>query len=255
MNETYDSEIKIPIHFDASHFFLKHHKVNGLPILPGVAHLQIARNFAKYIYPFENFNCIEEVSWVSPIICSQNSIDIILQITKMLEKVKFCFKSYDEEIFSSGYIYNKKYIQSKFKPTYERFSFENIVNKDFIYEEFIRLGITYGAFFKCLNNVKRKDNTGIAKIYSELHQLNFVNLLDCSFQSGMAISLSNNFLNLMPVSLGILEMEDNFRISNGANYFVLTKKINQFRTDITIADDQNNVVIKIKDLGVKPGKF
>ncbi len=249
------SELIVPIHLSRGHLILKHHIVGGLKVLPGVAHLKIALEYACLIAPFGDFNCIEDVSWLNPIICLNDCIDLVLYLKRNLKGVEFSFRNYNGKIYSSGQISRKQHIFSKLIPTYENFVYDSSIDNVTVYNEFAKLGILYGGFFKCLTNTKIKDNLGMADIYSESAQLNFINLLDCAFQSGMAISLHNNFRNLMPVSLGSLIINDDIKISCREHYFASTEKINQFRTSIKIANSKNDVIMFVKDLGIKPGKF
>lgn len=249
------SELTVPIHFSKEHLILKHHVVSGLKVLPGVAHLKIALEYAHLIAPFCDLNCIEDVSWINPVICLDDCIDLVLHLTGNPDCIKFSFRNYTGKVYSSGRISRNLHAFSKLTPKYEDFVYDRSIDNNLVYDEFARLGILYGEFFKCLTNTKIKTNLGMADIYSKSNQLNFINLLDCSFQSGMAISLRDNFKNLMPISLGRLIIKDNTKISCREHYFALTKKNNHFRTSIQIADNHNDVIMYIKDLGIKPGKF
>lgn len=249
------SELIVPIRLSKEYLILKHHVVSGLKILPGVAHLKIALEYACLIAPFYGLNCIEDVSWINPIICLDEYIDLVLHLTRDFDCVKFSFRNYNGKIYSSGKISKKLHTFSKLTPTYEDFVCDSSIDNNLVYDEFADLGILYGEFFKCLINTKIKTNLGMADIYSESGQLNFINLLDCSFQSGMAISLHDNFRNLMPISLGRLIINDGIKISCREHYFALTEKTNQFRTSIQIANNRNDVIMFVKDLGIKPGKF
>lgn len=249
------SELMVPIRLSREHLILKHHIVSGLRVLPGVAHLKIALEYACLFAPFCGLNCIEDVSWINPIICLDDYIDLALYLTSDFDYIKFSFRNYNGKLYSSGKISRKLHTFSKLTPQYEDFMCDSSIDNNLVYDEFANLGILYGEFFKCLINTKIKANLGMADIYSKSGQLNFINLLDCSFQSGMAISLHDNFRNLMPISLGKLIIKDNTKISCREHYFALTEKINHFRTSIQIADNHNDVIMYIKDLGIKPGKF
>lgn len=243
------------IHLDAANSILKHHRVHGLLVLPGVAHLSIAYEFAKIIYPFYDLNCIEDVCWMRPVVCIQDSIDFKLHIAAKNNELRFSFQNYNGQVYSEGRILHKKWPLKTPQVAHAEFQPSQVVQKQFIYDEFKKLGINYGESFRCLNNVKIRNNIGIGEIFSKSTIINFINLLDCSFQSGMAISLASNFQDLMPVSLGVLEIRDSIYGTCNHKYYALTHKINQFRTDISVTDEAENIIICVKDLGIRPGKF
>jgi hypothetical protein len=250
-----ESESIFQIRINSDHPFLKHHVVSDLRVLPGVVYLKIAYIFANKLYPFADFNCMKNISWVAPLVCTGSHVEMNLHMKKIPEGIVFSFKNYLGKKYSSGTLDCKKNPSSGIQTDYESFSHDSIVPRKVAYDEFDRLGISYGPFFRCLNDMKIKNNWGMAEINSESHVLEFVNLLDCAFQSGMAISLYDNFENLMPISLGSLTFYCGINIAADDRYFALTEKVNKFRTNIIVTDNRNNIIMVINDLGIKPGKF
>ena len=252
------------ISISAEHPVLKQHNVNNHSVLPGVASLKIAYDFSRKVAPFAELNYIEEVFWLSPIISYGNDVEVLLFLIednlKDKIRIKYSFTDYYGQVYTSGII----------KSDIENQNDSSLITKDLIrtllndrslkvithneaYEEFSKIGITYGHFFRSLSNIRVKDNCGIAEIACKSSSLEFINLLDSSFQSGMAISIGNNTQNLMPISLGKLIFHKNLDIAKNGTYTVFTEKMNAFRTNMAIFDTNINSFISIFDLGIRSG--
>jgi hypothetical protein len=121
-----------------------------------------------------------------------------------------------------------------------------------IYAEFSAMGIDYGAYFRRISYVQRYEQLSLAWLSNnDGIPLDLVNLLDCSFQAGMAISIGEHRDSLMPYSLGDLAFHALPRLPL-ASAFVLTEKHSPFRTSFTVYDEDYEPLISVFDLGVKP---
>ena len=185
----------------ANHPYLKHHKVNNYAVLPGAASLKIAFEISKKTFPLTQWNCIEETFWFSPIE-SKEATDIELLLFLKITSptcLNYSFQSYNGNVYASGLIkhikesYDMRNVKEMINDLQKDNSLKLITHND-AYEEFSNIGITYGSFFKSIRHVKVKNNYGIARISCKQGELEFVNLLDGAFQSGMAISKGDNFL-------------------------------------------------------------
>ncbi len=255
-------EYVIKINISKNHPYLKDHKVNGFKVLPAVAALKIAYYTAKKITPLRQIDCIEDVSWLSPITCQKEDVKILLFINiEANSTIKYFFKSYLGSLYSCGTIkcsQKSMTTESSFiKDQLISFSRSSskIIDHTESYDEFDSIGISYGPFFRTIDHVQVQNNYGLAKIQSRLKELEFVNLLDGSFQSGMAISKGSNMPNLMPISLGKLLFHSSHNVDQNSCYSAFTEKFNQFRTNITIFNKKMEPFISIIDLGIRSGNF
>jgi hypothetical protein len=122
-----------------------------------------------------------------------------------------------------------------------------------IYEAFSAMGINYGPYFRRIRQVDILGQCSVARL-SGGHEadLSFTNLLDCAFQSGMAIAIGSETGSLMPFSLGSMVFHDDLSLTSGTTWGVATEKFNRFRSSLVVFDAEGRPVLSVMDLGVKP---
>lgn len=67
----------------------------------------------------------------------------------------------------------------------------------------------------------------------------------------MAISAGNNIPNLMPISLSKLVFNENLNINQDGVYIVFAEKVNKFRKNIIIFDENMKNCMLVFDLGIR----
>lgn len=125
------------------------------------------------------------------------------------------------------------------------------MSKEVIYKKFSQLGIDYGPYFQGISSITVHDSLALTSL--SINPLGSCTaLLDASFQSGMAIDLSETQAGLMPFSLGkmIVFNTDTLRTMHKSK--VYTFKNSPFRTNLIICDEEEQPVAVLIDLGVKP---
>ncbi|PHM67148.1 polyketide synthase dehydratase domain-containing protein [Xenorhabdus sp. KJ12.1] len=244
------------------HVYFTDHQVRGRQVLPGVVFLELALIGAAKLFPNHTPCKIEEVAWLRPIICEGKEAKI--QVLFSLEtKLRLVFRINHGEVtcgFGCICFDNAEGIEH---PTVQLTVRDRLIphkNNQFshheIYQAFTRMGIVYGKYFRRINYVQRNTKTSMSWLSSDDGILmGWSSLMDCAFQSGMAISLGEHNDSLMPYSLGYLILHKTLPLNAQQHAFVLTEKLSPFRTNITIFTEKFNPVLSVFELGVKPSNL
>lgn len=235
-----------------SHPWLRDHFVDGKPLLPGVAYLQLVYScLQKLGFTARQFI---NVNWLRPLF----SLGDFLICEIHLEKVKggFSFR-----ITSSGNLcgqgncseMDSSLSRSLQAPSNFQKSFDD---QNEIYNMFKRGGINYGPFFKNIKSLK----TDAQKVETiiELKEVNDplkTNLLDCSLQSILGLGLQDTTQPLLPFSIGQLYFSSNFFLHTGKKFKVVTEKHSPYRVTLEIYDLEGNTpLIRFCDVGIRQMK-
>jgi hypothetical protein len=249
-------EVAIP----SSHPALKDHVVVGRRILPGVAHLDLAAAAARMAWPAFRITGMADCLWTHPLEASHDHIRIRIALRSAEEGARIHFEIHDED-----HSYAQGWILSLPIPLEAPTALAAAIRRQVaggavrrlegsrIYEAFSAMGINYGPYFRRIRQVDILGQCSVARL-SGGHEadLSFTNLLDCAFQSGMAIAIGSETGSLMPFSLGSMVFHDDLSLTSGTTWGVATEKFNRFRSSLVVFDAEGRPVLSVMDLGVKP---
>lgn len=246
-------EVKLP----TKHRFFSDHHVFDQPVLPGVAQIELLIEAFSRRFNYHDSLVIENVFWVRPVIAANANETLLTIQIKQLGDSQFTFdiSGANKGLYSRGSLRLNKPTGSVtnrnlLSPTL----ITNQLNRCNIYQAFIDTGLHYGNYFQGIDDVLIAENTAQANITVKPDG-SLVALLDSAFQSGMAISLSTLAEGLMPFSLGQLKLHSIKQLRNITNAKVYTTKLSPYRTNLSIYDNQDNVLLELTDLGVKSSQI
>jgi len=239
------------------HTYLREHLVRGRRVLPGVVSLEMALHGAARLHPGRRTFAIRDAAWLRPIPGDEP-----------LDELSLAFRSAPDGKAVDYTVTNGAAPCGMGTLEFERQDRAPAVGLDVrdaicantrshltrreIYEEFSHMGIDYGPYFRRITYVQRHGQSSLAWLsHNDGTRIGLVNLLDCSFQSGMAISIGEHRESLMPFSMGhmVFHAPPPFSV---ASAFVLTEKLSPFRTNFTVFDEDYEPLLSVFDLGVKP---
>ncbi|GHI04296.1 hypothetical protein AQI88_26025 [Streptomyces cellostaticus] len=242
---------------DPEHTYLREHLVRGRRVLPGVACLEMAVRGAAQLSPDTRTFAIRDAAWLRPVSGDEP-----------LDELFVAFRSAPGATTVDYTVTNRGALCGMGTLLLERQDRAAAVGLDVrdeicantrshltrrdIYEEFSNMGIDYGPYFRRNTYVQRYGQRSLAWLsHNDGTPMGLVNLLDCSFQSGMAISIGEHRDSLMPFSMGHMIFHAPVRFP-ADSAFVLTEKLSPFRTNFTVYDEDYEPLLSVFDLGVKP---
>ncbi len=246
------------------HPFLTQHQVFKYKVLPGVAYIdfllmELTRQNLK-----QTAFCLENICWLQPAVCEDDSLALLLETNMKPGSVPgsmlFQFSNSDGQVLATGEYTQFNNDHALLYPWFNNAKNElkqaglNKVLADDIYKKFSRLGIDYGFYFQGISSVTLYKNLALSLITIN-PQGSCIGLLDASFQSGMAINLSETQAGLMPFSLGKIIIFDSSKLRTMQRSWVYTFKNSPFRTNFIICDEQEQPIVALVDLGVKPSQL
>lgn len=237
---------------DPEHTYLCEHRVRGRRVLPGVVSLELALRAAATRRT--EAAGIADAVWLRPITEPLDQLVVTLR-TGPGETVEYTVTNRDE-VCGGGTLLLGAQDREPAIPLAVRdriceHSRSHFTRRE-VYDEFARMGIDYGPYFRRIGYVQRYEQLSLAWLANnDGVQLDLVNLLDCSFQAGMAISIGEHRDSLMPISMGAMVFHAAAPVPAGSA-FVLTEKHSPFRTSLTVYDADYAPLISVFDLGVKP---
>lgn len=239
--------------FDIDHPYLDHHRVLSQKVLPGTAYLACIKKALSNEGSLQSNFELGDFVWTRPILQTSAPVEIAVSLNRDTSVVQVI---HEGEICAQGMVMPKHgpALSPIFKNLYELLNthFTTIYAGDSLYNKFSSMGIDYGPFFTCIQSAKIIGNRGLAFLNFSSSEVDLVNLIDGAFQSGMALSIEQNKTALMPFSMGRLKVHSELD-PNTNQFLVLTRKDSEFRTSLTIFDDQMVPLISVIDLGVKTG--
>lgn len=242
---------------DPDHTYLREHLVGGGRVLPGVVCLEMALRAAARLHPPAPTHAVRDAAWLRPI-DGDGPLDELFVTVRTAPDTR----SADYTVTNRGALCGLGTLL--FEPL-DRAPAVGLDVRDEIcantrahltrgeiYAEFSHMGIDYGPYFRRNTYVQLSGQRSLAWLsHNDGTPLGLVNLLDCSFQSGMAISIGEHRDSLMPFSMGHMVFHAPARFPAGSA-FVLTEKLSAFRTRFTVFDEDYEPLLSVFDLGVKP---
>ncbi|KUM95986.1 hypothetical protein AQI95_42945 [Streptomyces yokosukanensis] len=242
---------------ETDHTYLREHLVQGRRVLPGVACLEMALRGAARLHPGARTFAVRDAAWLRPISGHEP-----------LDELFVAFRTAPDATAVDYTVTNRGALCGMGTLLFERQDRAVAVGLDVrdeicantrshltrreIYAEFSNMGIDYGPYFRRNSYVQRYGQRSLAWLsHNDGTPMGLVNLLDCSFQSGMAISIGEHRDSLMPFSMGHMIFHAPVPVPLGSA-FVLTEKLSPFRTNFTVFDENYEPLLSVFDLGVKP---
>jgi hypothetical protein len=235
---------------DPQHTYLREHRVRGRRVLPGVVWLDLALRGVARRGPAG----IVDAAWLRPV-HGDEPVELALTFRPGPDAVEYTVTNRGLRC-GMGTLLFRGQDRAPAVPLAVRDRIcENTrdhLTRGEIYAEFAAMGIDYGPYFRRITYVQRYERLSLAWLsHNDGTPMDLVNLLDCSFQAGMAISIGEHRDSLMPYSMGHLVFHAPVR-TPVSSAFVLTEKHSPFRTSLTVHDEDYTPLISVHDLGVKP---
>ncbi|MGW1375426.1 polyketide synthase dehydratase domain-containing protein [Streptomyces sp. NPDC002446] len=239
------------------HTYLREHLVGGRRVLPGVACLEMALHGAARLHPDARTFAIRDAAWLRPISGEEplDDLSVTFRSAPNAQSVDYTVTNRGATCGMGTLLFER---QDRAPAVGLEVRDEICVNtrshltRREIYAEFSNMGIDYGPYFRRNTYVQRYGQRSLAWLsHNDGTPMGLVNLLDCSFQSGMAISIGEHRDSLMPFSMGHMIFHAPARFP-APSAFVLTEKLSPFRTNFTVFDEDYEPLLSVFDLGVKP---
>ena len=239
---------------DPGHTYLREHRVQGRCVLPGVVWLELAVRAGQR--PRTTVAGIMDAAWLRPVHGDEPLDELALTLSDAAGDAVDYTVTNRGRLCGMGTLRYRDEDRAPAVPLAVRDRIcehtRSHLTRSEIYTEFAAMGIDYGPYFRRITYVQRHEQTSLAWLsHNDGTRLDLVNLLDCSFQAGMAISIGEHRDSLMPYSMGHMAFHVPPR-TPVTSAFVLTVKHSPFRTSLTVYDEDYAPLISVYDLGVKP---
>ncbi|MEU5959015.1 polyketide synthase dehydratase domain-containing protein [Streptomyces sp. NPDC047525] len=242
---------------DPGHTYLKEHLVGGRRVLPGVACLEMALHGAARLRPDATTFAVRDAAWLRPISGEEplDELVVALRPAPGATTVDYTVSNRGALCGMGTLLFEKldraPAVGLEVRDEICANTTSHLTRRE-LYEEFSNMGIDYGPYFRRNTYVQRYGQRSLAWLsHNDGTRMGVVNLLDCSFQSGMAISIGEHRDSLMPFSMGHMIFHAPARFP-ADSAFVLTEKLSPFRTNFTVFDEDYGPLLSVIDLGVKP---
>ncbi|MBN2532031.1 MAG: SDR family NAD(P)-dependent oxidoreductase [Spirochaetales bacterium] len=262
--EKFSTDIK------GNEFYLTDHIINGLKVMPGAVHMEMARA-AGFFGSTRHIRRISNVVWTKPVMATHGiTIHIsIFPADEYLDYTVFSQDSGEEEIIhSQGRLYYENFMPAPLKGIdIEALKKRKVsyLDGDECYDYFKKSGFAYGESFRPIKELYIYEKEALSRIElpgtTDIAARDFVlhpSLLDGAFQTVMGVMMSKKSESegpRLPFLLGSLEM---YKPLQNTCYVYLKVSGDQKekepqikKYDITITDDKGSVLIAIKDFCLK----
>lgn len=259
------------VHIAPTHPYFADHHVKQWHVLPGVVYIELMLTACAMLKPEMNITQVTDMAWLRPVMHQGDKItalSLALEYQQQAsgEALVQCQLFHDDALCAMATLQALPIAASSAAQASPVVSLqdralitehtEDHFDRATIYAAFDAMHIHYGAEFRRISYVQRRENRALAWLSNnDGVALDWANLLDCAFQTGMAISIGTQQDSLMPYSLGVLTLHPDFRLEQLGSAFVLTVKHTPFRTSLSIYNDRFEPMISVRDLGVKAANF
>lgn len=239
------------VEISVDHHWLKDHLVCGTSILPGVAYLELVYQCFVQTNSSLAPNYFYNVYWINPLICLSQQLKFEIHFEPIERGAAYTLLS-QGKIYGSGMIGCHMDSAKPFQSS-EAICQKYLEGRQNIYALFDKGNISYGLFFQNIHTLSMYPQWSEVKIIlEETKDLLKTNLLDCAMQSILGLSLSEPNQPLLPFAIGQLRFYDAFFTKTDQIFYVVTRKISNFRVDIFVLDSsKKEVLIEYSDVGVR----
>ena len=257
------SEQKYCSHFTGTESFLREHRIKGIPVLPGVAYLEMAYKAALISVGVteekevtDTVVSLKEVGWFSPISIEGDTIEVNTSVALGEDHtISYRIFTNQEEkcVHSQGYI--------EFEDAYqtEKIDLSNVLEKvkesqsiADVYERFSQNGLVYGREFSCITELYYTEDMVIAKLVAgdEPDNQKFAlkpGVLDGAFQSTSVFEILHNQKNQLKIPFAV-ESITIYQACHDVMWSVAKeheRNGNVVSYDLNLYDEEGNLCIKV----------
>ncbi|HEU4887433.1 MAG TPA: SDR family NAD(P)-dependent oxidoreductase [Thermoanaerobaculia bacterium] len=249
--------------------FLKHHVVLGTTILPGVAHLEMARAAAELSLQ-RPVRVLKNIIWGRPLILDEESKDVVVALRPEGKVVGFEIRSQDDAsaVFSRGRIETDAATNEVRRPTSHDLNAIRArcpirKNQAGIFEHLESLGFAYGPPFQRTDELFSGETEALVRftppVAAGMERMECQlspTLMDSAIRTSFLIGLEQNSYNdrlRVPFSLGKLEILAALDTARYAYARLVQKSSNgDFVSDITILDENGLELLLFENFLAKP---
>ena len=241
-----------PTAVTSNHPVFQDHQVNHQGVLPGVCALYWALRIDRHDTLHRS---LVDITWRVPL--RQSAADIRLELAHA-EDGTFMLLSTDTRLVSGTLSIDPQcparasQALQRLRKTQGHLPAARRIDAPHLYAAFGALGIQYSRDFRSVSWVDRQGPLACARLVCHgTEPIQQWGLLDGALQSGLALTLESRSAPVLPFTLGALHWRGPLDCPAG-NYYALTEKTSDFRTQILLCDDRFQVVAQFVDLGIKP---
>jgi len=252
--------------FTGEEFFLTDHVVNGRKVLPGVAHLEMAR--AAVEQATDNFDTekkgimIKNVVWLSQVVVENNASEIHIGLFPNNEDVDFEIYADNDDtgqkILSQGSVERIKIdkIQALDIKTIKNTCNQKVLSHDNCYQSFEKRNLQYGQTFRGIEKIYVGEGQAIAKLNlpasileTEDDYVMHPGLLDSALQASIGLTMDNQD-TILPFALEHIQILDKCSRSMWAYVRKSSNDLSQgnvVKFNIDLCDEQGKICARIMD--------
>jgi acyl transferase domain-containing protein/tryptophanase/acyl carrier protein len=257
--------------FHDQDFFIYDHYVAGIPTLPGVAYLELARK-AGEIAGGRRVQKIKNIIWISPITL-QNSApkEVFIELKAGEAGVRFEVFSHEvnggHTLHSQGTLQYSSRQETEAEPEYIdlkaiRDRCERVAEGKDVYPRFQSFGLTLGASFQVLQEIYKNDRETLGVLeLPECRQGDMdsmvlhPSLVDGSLQAGVAAQLGKNVEEIfVPFSIGEVEVLHPLQ-TKCYSYITQAQEDKRgknenarvVKSDVFVVDETGKILVKIRE--------
>lgn len=162
---------RFTVSFNGKEFYLADHLVNGVPVLPGVVCLELARSAAEHSFSHCNKINIKNVTWIRPIVIVKDELQLLISLFEEEDYVRFEIEKHSLDS-SEKHLYCQGRIEQDLQggsPTMDIEILRNRCNSRLIdfrdcYDLFENIGVKYGSRLKVVQQVFVGESEVLGKI-------------------------------------------------------------------------------------------
>ncbi len=238
---------------------LKDHVINGKKVFPGAAYLDFIMAALKPSYPNNNYR-LHNIKFESVLEVDHSLVTLSAMIQK---KGKEIVTVESMQLTGRKTAHAECFIDSVLEP--EHVNIEAIkaiiqtgylYDGQFVYENYHKLGIKYGSSFKGIHKIYVQENRAVAELSPSVcisrerqNHIIYPGLLDSVLQTVIGFHMNKNNIVMLPYYIGTL-LPVNIH-SNWCYVYICKTSSQVDKYDITVLDDQFNIVCQIKEFLVR----
>jgi acyl transferase domain-containing protein/acyl carrier protein len=254
------TEFKREMEIDSSEWFVRDHRLHDIPVLPGVAYLEMARTAGEMAFPGDRVSAISDVVWVRPVILNQPRVTLSISLHRNGHAVSFEIAD-GENLHTTGQLYvgDAAVVAPAVRIGDILSRCPQKIPGEAVYEAFASFGVQYGDAFRRLRSVQ----AGSAEVIGELEPLEDLRpdsylhpaVLDASLQTVIALEQSRHGSSAVlgvPYSLQRLEILGPLSASRYV-YAQAAPANNGVKSyDLWLADETGRILARLDSLSTRP---
>lgn len=245
--------------FKNHEFFLQDHVIFEQYVLPGVCHLEIARQGAEF-WKEEKVTVLRDIWYFNPIVVGASPQKVVYEFTEEGESVHYEIRKDNSELYSRGEVFfNRKERKSEKGIEFDLLTdgMKHSLTRTQIYQLFGQIGIFQKYSFQVINRYLYGEKAAFAKLElpskrNEEFQKFYLHpsLLDGAIQTAMVhwILQKNNGKLIVPFYFRQIQIYTSF--TETVYVYTVFNAQNSFY-DITIYNEDQTVAVEIKEFIVK----